>query len=100
MGKVIKLALQQFPTRKDHNREQLEVGVEHFTMLPSGLTKESYTMISSGQKVFYLFVALTYYDDSLPMGQFWVSEFCGWQGKDFSYFQLCKGHNKTWLYKS
>lgn len=98
MGKVIKLALRQFPMRKD-DREQFEVGVEHFMMLPSGITKEAYTMISTGQKLFYLFVVLTYYDDSLPMGQFWVSEFCGWQGKDVSYLQLCKGHNKTWLYK-
>ena len=99
MSKIVKLALHQFPTRTD-DREQLEVGVEHHAMLPSGLTPNAYTMISSGQKIFYLFVVLTYYDDSLPVGQFWVSEFCGWQSKDLSYFQLCKGHNKTWLSKN
>jgi hypothetical protein len=99
MDKVIKLALQQSPVRIQ-DREQIEVGADYYTLLPSGLTPEAYTMISSGQKTFYLFVALTYYDDSLPMGQFWVSEFCAWQSKDLSYFQLCKGHNKTWLSKN
>lgn len=99
MGKVIKRALQQAPVRTD-NREQIEVGPEYYMTLPHEFSMEYYKTISDGQKVFYLFVVSTYYDDSLPIGQFWVSEFCAWQGKDSHYLQLCKGYNKTWLFKS
>jgi hypothetical protein len=91
-------ALKQSPGRID--REEVQVGVDHYTVLPgSYVSQEEYAMISSGQKVFYAFVVLSYYDDSLPVGQFLVNEFCAWQEKDFSHFQLCKGHNKIWLYK-
>jgi hypothetical protein len=87
------LALARLPPA-DHTREQIEVGVDQYSRLPVGLSREAYLDITNGKTAFYLFVALTYRDDSLPPGRYWISEFCAFQTKDLiPSFQLCRGHN-------
>jgi hypothetical protein len=98
MASLLDVAIKK-PPPKNEGREQLEVGVEHWMTLPYGLTPDAWKAIASGEKRFYLFVILTYTDDSLAPGQFWISEFCASQSKNLAYFQLCPGHNRTWLHK-
>ena len=97
MGKVLQLALQRLPPFND-NREEIGVGVETWLALPRGLTGDAWKAIASGTKRFYLFVVLTYTDAALGPDQYWITEFCASQRKDFSYFRLCQGHNRTWLH--
>jgi hypothetical protein len=98
MASLLELAIKK-PPPKNEGREQLEVGVEHWMTLPYGLTPDAWKLIASGEKRFYLFVILTYTDDRLAPGQFWISEYCASQSENFSYFQLCPGNNRTWLHK-
>jgi hypothetical protein len=97
MAKVVQLATEKPPPTSE-DRVEIDVGVEGWQTLPRGVTEDARKAIASGEKRFYLFVALTYSDNTLAAGQYWLSEFCASQSKDFSNFQLCSGHNRTRLH--
>ena len=96
MAKDITLAIKN-PPPKNTGREQVEAGLETFITLSSGLTLNAYKAIANGEKTFYLFVVLTYFDDRLQPGQYWISEFCGAPSRDFSNYRIVR--NRTWLHK-
>jgi hypothetical protein len=98
MAKGLTLAIQK-PPPSNGDREEIDTGVETWYSLPAGLTQDAWKAIASGEKRFYLFVVLAYTDSTLSVGQFWISEFCASQSKDFSYIRLCPGHNRTYLHK-
>jgi len=98
MTKVLRLANEK-PPPSVGDRAEIETGVESWIVLSAGLTQDAFNAIRSGEKRFYLFVALAYADKTLSTGQYWIGEFCASQSKDLSASQLCPGHNRTWLYK-
>lgn len=80
-------------------RSEMEVGVESFVAMPGvALDQEAMNKISNGEKRLYIFIALTYRDDKLPINQFWVTEYCA-SLLHGNVIEISGEHNRTWLHK-
>ena len=95
--KLLVLA-ESHPPTKDNSRNQIDVGQKPFFTLQSGVTSDDWSSILSGKKRFYLFLILTYTDDTTKSGQYWVSEYCASQSGGEAIYEFCPTHNRTWLH--
>jgi hypothetical protein len=68
--------------------QQLEVGEEHWITLPWTIKKSDWDKVTAGRQIFALAIAMAFADDATPQGHFWISEWCGVQGRDTSYIGI------------
>ena len=60
----------------------MEVAEDRYMTFRFQSTKPEVDGILNKTKILYVFAVLTYRDESLPAGQYWVSEFCAARQKN------------------
>jgi hypothetical protein len=86
MSKTRALALKVPP----RHEQQMEIGQEQFAPVHKRLVPEAdMQAVKSGEKHFYLWVALAFLDDSVAPGKFWISEYCGELQPDLNTIRIC-----------
>ena len=85
VAKTTAASLKQRPTRQ----QQIEVGQENWITLPWSISHDQWADVISGKKRMYLFLSVTFVDDTLKNGLTWVSEYCGSESLDMNTVLVC-----------